>query len=114
MSNTLDLIHAIINKDAVASEAAFQSAMAEKISANIETMRTDLSKSMFNTPQEEPQPENVVEEEFELEEAKKKWKKMCEDLTDLSEEELAEVDKGVTETNFDEGLKQSEGFPGQS
>ena len=70
MSNTLDLIHAIINKDAVGSEAAFQAAMADKISANIETMRSDLSKTMFNTP------EPVVEEEFELEEAKKKWKKI--------------------------------------
>ena len=87
MSNSLDLIHAIINKDAVASEAAFQAAMADKISANIETMRSDLSKTMFNTP------EPVVEEEFELEEAKKKWKKMCEELTDLSEEELDEAKK---------------------
>lgn len=84
--STLDLITAIINKDAVATETAFNDAMAEKISDRLEDMRTNIAQSMFN---QEP----VVEEEFELEEAKKKWKKMCEDLTDLSEEELAEARK---------------------
>jgi hypothetical protein len=53
MSTTLDLVHAIINKDAVATETAFNAAMAERISANIDTLRTDIAQSMFNTVSEE-------------------------------------------------------------
>lgn len=53
--NTLNLVSAIIKKDALAMEAAFQSAMAEKISAKLDDMRQDVAKSMF-TAQE------VVEE----------------------------------------------------
>jgi hypothetical protein len=49
MSTTLDLVHAIINKDAVATETAFNAAMSEKISAGIDTLRTDIAQSMFNT-----------------------------------------------------------------
>jgi hypothetical protein len=49
MSTTLDLVHAIINKDAVATETAFNAAMSEKISASIDTLRTDIAQNMFNT-----------------------------------------------------------------
>ena len=99
--STLDLITAIINKDAVATETAFNDAMAEKVSARIDDMRTNIAQSMFN------QPEEVVEEEFELEEAKKKWKKMCEEeLLDLSEEDLAEAKKKWKK--MCEGLTQEE------
>jgi hypothetical protein len=57
MSETVkNLVDAINSKDALAMEAAFQSAMAEKISAKLDDMRQDVAKSMF-TAQE------VVEEE---------------------------------------------------
>jgi hypothetical protein len=51
--STLDLVSAIINKDAVGIETAFNTAMGEKISSRLEDMRTDVAQSMFNTPEEE-------------------------------------------------------------
>jgi hypothetical protein len=50
--STLDLVSAIINKDATGIETAFNDAMAEKISTRLDDMRTDVAQSMFN--QEEP------------------------------------------------------------
>ena len=101
--STLDLVTAIMNKDATAIESEFNNAMAEKISSKIEDMRTNISQSMFNSTEQEA----VVEEEFELEEAKKKWKKMCEEeLLDLSEEDLAEAKKKWKK--MCEGLTQEE------
>lgn len=46
--NAFDLVTAIINKDAVGTETAFNSVMADKISARIEDLRTDMAQSMFN------------------------------------------------------------------
>jgi len=55
--STLDLVTAIINKDATAIEGSFNSAMAEKISARLDDMRTNVAQSMFKTVE----PEVVVE-----------------------------------------------------
>ena len=51
--STLDLVSAIINKDATGIESAFNDAMAEKISTRLDDMRTDIAQSMFK--QEEPE-----------------------------------------------------------
>ena len=47
--DTLDLIHAIINNDAVDTEAAFKEVIADKISARLDDMRIDIASNMFNT-----------------------------------------------------------------
>lgn len=48
MSVTLELIDAISTGDAVATENAFNAAMAEKIAGRLDGMRLDVAKSMFN------------------------------------------------------------------
>jgi hypothetical protein len=45
--NTLDLVSAIINKDAVGIETAFNTAMGEKIASRLEDMRTNVAQNMF-------------------------------------------------------------------
>jgi hypothetical protein len=57
--NTLNLVSAIINKDATSIETAFNSAMAEKISTRLDDMRTDVAQGMFN--QSEPVTEEIIE-----------------------------------------------------
>ena len=73
--STLDLVHAIISKDAMAIESEFNNSMADKISTKLEDMRTTVAQNMFKTP------EAVVEEEYEIDEAtgmkKKKTKTAC-------------------------------------
>ena len=57
MTTTLELINAISNGDATATEDAFNAAMAEKISAKLDDMRVNIAHAMFNVQQEEqPQP----------------------------------------------------------
>ena len=62
---TMQLVNAIKTGDAVATEQAFAAAMAEKLSAKIDDMRQTVAANMFT------QPEAVVEEEVELDEASK-------------------------------------------
>ena len=45
------LVTAMLQKDAMATETAFQSAMAEKISAKLDDMRVSVAQSMFKTPE---------------------------------------------------------------
>jgi len=75
--STLDLVAAIINKDATGIETEFNAAMAEKISDRLEDMRSDVAQTMFK--QEEP--EAVVEEEYETDKVtgmrKKKKTESC-------------------------------------
>ena len=75
--STLDLVSAIINKDATGIETAFNNAMAEKISTRLDDMRTDVAQTMFK----QEDPEAVVEEEYEIDEAtgmkKKKKTESC-------------------------------------
>ena len=53
MSKTVKtLVDAIQAKDAIGTEAAFQAAMAEKISARLDSMRQDVAQSMFAEPEE--------------------------------------------------------------
>lgn len=90
--NTLNLIRAIAEGDALETEKSFQAAMAEKISAKLEDMRTQVAKNMFATPEavaeeSEEQYETITLEEYEA----------------LSEEEKAnyevvEMEEGVTDT----------------
>jgi hypothetical protein len=75
--STLDLVTAIINKDATAIESSFNDAMAEKISTRLDDMRGNIAQSMFKSEE----PEAVVEEEYEIDEAtgmkKKKKTESC-------------------------------------
>ena len=52
MTTTRNLIDAIASKDATAIEGAFNVAMAEKISGQLETMRQEVAYNMFKTAQE--------------------------------------------------------------
>lgn len=61
MNSTLELIDAISKGNAVDTEAAFNAAMAEKISAKLDDMRIDVAQSMFKQP-EEVQVEEPTEE----------------------------------------------------
>jgi hypothetical protein len=67
MTTTLELIDAISKGDAVGTEAAFNAAMAEKISGKLDDMRGNVAKAMFSTP-EEPQQEVQPEVETTTEE----------------------------------------------
>lgn len=61
MSETVkQLVTAMLQKDAMGTETAFQSAMAEKISAKLDDMRMNVAQSMFKTP--EAAVETTVEE----------------------------------------------------
>lgn len=75
--STLDLVAAIINKDATAIETEFNTAMAEKISNRLEDMRSDIAQTMFK----QQEPEAAVEEEYDTDKAtgmkKKKKTESC-------------------------------------
>jgi hypothetical protein len=86
--NTLNLIKAIAEGDALETEKTFQAAMAEKISAKLDDMRAQVAHNMFAS-------EPVVEEEYET--------ITLEEYEALSEEEKAnyeviEMEEGVTDT----------------
>jgi hypothetical protein len=61
MTTTLELINAISQGNAVDTEAAFNAAMAEKISSKLDDMRIDVAKSMY-APQAAASTETQVEE----------------------------------------------------
>jgi hypothetical protein len=66
MSETVkQLVTAMLQKDAMATESAFQSAMAEKISAKLDDMRSSVAQSMFKSPEMAVEEEELTEEEFE-------------------------------------------------
>ena len=44
---TLNLIQAVANGDAIETESAFANAMAEKLSAKLDDMRTSIAQNMF-------------------------------------------------------------------
>ena len=76
--NIKELVDAMLAKDASRTETAFQAAMAEKISAKLDDMRSNMAQNMFKSPAAEPAA--VVEEELTLE-----------SLEALTEEQLDEV-----------------------
>lgn len=61
MTTTLELINAISRGNAVETEAAFNAAMAEKLSDKLDDMRIDVAKTMFNQPAA-VEPETQTEE----------------------------------------------------
>lgn len=93
--STLDLINAIAKGDAIASEEAFNSAMAERIASKLDDMRVGVAQSMFNP---------VVEEEIEF---------TTEEWEALSEEEKAEynvIEEGSKATNAGLQTRMNKGF----
>jgi hypothetical protein len=59
--STLDLVSAIINKDATGIESAFNDAMAEKIATRLDDMHAAVAQSMFKEPEIVDEP--VIETE---------------------------------------------------
>lgn len=55
MSKTLELINAVATGDAVATETAFNSAMAEKLSSMIDDKRIEVAQNMFRQPEQQPE-----------------------------------------------------------
>lgn len=93
--STLDLINAIAKGDAIASEEAFNSAMAERIASKLDDMRVGVAQSMFNP---------VFEEEVEF---------TTEEWEALSEEEKAEynvIEEGSKATNAGLQTRMNKGF----
>ena len=88
--STLDLIKAIASGSATATEQTFNHCMAEKVSANLDGMRQEIARTMFNTVVEESIEEDttgwITEEEYQA----------------LSDEEKAEFEP-INEAELDEG-----------
>lgn len=62
MSSTRDLIDAISTGDSVGIESAFNTAMAEKITVKLDTMRQEVAQNMFKAPAAEAAaPESSAE-----------------------------------------------------
>lgn len=59
--NIKNLVDAMLSKDASATEAAFQAAIAEKISAKLEDMRTSMAQSIFKQPEAVSPTETALE-----------------------------------------------------
>jgi hypothetical protein len=55
------LVDAMMTKDANGTQAAFQAAMAEKISTKLDDMRSSMAQSMFKTPTAEVSTEQPAE-----------------------------------------------------
>ena len=50
---TTDLINAMVSGNAIDTEAAFNAAMAEKLSGKLDALRQTVAQNMFKTPDEE-------------------------------------------------------------
>lgn len=57
MSETTDLINAMVSGNAIDTETAFSAAMAEKLSGKLDTLRQTVAQNMFKTPDEEIEAE---------------------------------------------------------
>jgi hypothetical protein len=55
--DTLDLISAIANNDALETEAAFKQVMADKISAKLDDMRMNIASTIFTNSEVEENEE---------------------------------------------------------
>lgn len=84
-----DLINAISEGDASTIDAAFNSAMAEKISARMEDMRVQVAQNMFKSPVAE-ETEEVTEEQTE-EAAEETVEESVEESTEEVEESSTEA-----------------------
>jgi hypothetical protein len=61
MSSTKDLINAISTGDSVGIETAFNTAMAEKITVQLDAMRQEVAQNMFKSAPMEAAPEASAE-----------------------------------------------------
>ena len=84
---TQQLVQAIMQKDALAIEAAFNLTMAEKVASKLDDMRDQVAQNMFATA------EDFVEEEF-----------TPEDWDNLSEEEQSSYD-ALTEGELSKAVR---------
>jgi len=63
--STLDLVSAIINKDATGIDSAFNAAMAEKIAIRLDDMHANVAQSMFKQEESEVTAEEPITTEEE-------------------------------------------------
>lgn len=97
MSNIKSLIDAISTGDSIGTEQSFNAAMAEKISAKLDTMRQDIAQNLFATEE----VESVDEEVQELDElsaallfrARQKAQNRADDASEKSQHKAAQVHK---------------------
>lgn len=86
--NTLKLIRAITEGNALETEKSFKAVMSEKISDKLEEMRAQVAQNMFvQTEQTEEESETISLEEYES---------LSEE--DQAEYELVDMEEGVTDT----------------
>lgn len=64
--STKDLINAIIAGDAIQIETSFNATMAEKISAQMDDMRSEVAASMFKAVEEVSEETELTEEELDF------------------------------------------------
>ena len=88
---TLNLIQSIANGDAVETEKAFATAMAEKLSVKLDDMRTGLAQNMFAATQETVSEESKKDDEEDEDEDDKKE----DDDKDDDEEDKEEMKEGA-------------------
>lgn len=62
MSETvIDLVNAIKTGDAIATEQAFAAAMVDKLGSRIDDMRQSIAANMFNSTQQQVDPQQTEE-----------------------------------------------------
>lgn len=91
-----DLINAIVEGDASNIDAAFNSAMAEKVSSKLEDMRVSVAQNMFATPV----AEEVAEEYEELDEEL--------DFEEINEEEESVLMQSLSDEEINEALDEED------
>lgn len=94
----LDIIKAIDSGDSMAIDNAFNNEMASRISARLDTMRTDVAHNLFKSEQVEDEATEVAEEQPEVEASAEETTE--EVIDEVSTEEIAaeESAEEVTET----------------
>lgn len=90
MSNTRELIDALVAGDAESIETSFNVAMADRISARMDDMRADIAKGMFSS-------ESAVAEE-ESQEL---------NVEDLTQEEVAALEQEIIAEELEEELQEN-------
>lgn len=102
-----DLINAIVEGDASNIDAAFNSAMAEKVSSKLEDMRISVAQNMFKSPvaeevTEEVETEEQIEEELDFEELSEEEESVLMQSLSSDEinEELSEEDAASLEEKY--------------
>lgn len=90
MSNTRELIDALVAGDAESIETSFNVAIADRISARMDDMRSDIAKSMFSS--------ESAESEVEAQEL---------NVDELTQEEVAALEQEIIDEELEEELQEN-------